>query len=46
LGAWLYYLGVAIDQVDGKRLTYRESVDNPPYLVPKAATQPPAPFEG
>lgn len=25
----------AIRQVDGKRLQYRESVDNPPYLVPK-----------
>jgi len=25
----------AIRQVDGKRLEYRESVDNPPYLVPK-----------
>ncbi len=24
----------AIKQVDGKRLEYRESVDNPPYLVP------------
>jgi ISXO2-like transposase domain len=34
----------AIRRVDGKRLTYRESVDNPPYLVPKAATQPNAPF--
>jgi len=38
----------AIRRVDGKRLTYRESVDNPPYLVPKQElpTQPPAPFEG
>ena len=25
----------AIKQVDGKRLMYRESVDNPPYLVPE-----------
>ena len=25
----------AIKQVDGKRLQYRESVDNPPYLVPE-----------
>jgi transposase-like protein len=25
----------AIKQVDGKRLEYRESVDNPPYLVPE-----------
>lgn len=34
----------AIRRVDGKRLMYRESVDNPPYLVvPK---QPSAPFEG
>ena len=32
----------AIQRVDGKRLTYRESVDNPPYAVlPK---QPLAPF--
>ena len=34
----------AIQQVDGKRLTYRESVDNPPYLV--RVQQPPAPFGG
>jgi ISXO2-like transposase domain len=27
-------LSKAIRHVDGKRLTYRESVDNPPYLVP------------
>src|SRR5437762_7334634 len=33
----------AVKQVDGKRLMYRESVDNPPYLV---LPQPPAaPFE-
>ena len=34
----------AIRQVDGKRFTYRESVDNPPYLV--VPQQPLAPFEG
>ncbi len=34
----------AIRQVDGKRLTYRESVDNPPYLV--VPQQPQAPLEG
>jgi len=34
----------AIRQVDGKRLTYRESVDNPPYLV--VPRQPAAPFAG
>jgi transposase-like protein len=33
----------AIKQSDGKRLTYRESVDNPPYLV-KATGQMEAPF--
>lgn len=35
----------AIKQVDGKRLQYRESVDNPPYLVPewKWQIQPKAP---
>ena len=27
----------AIRRVDGKRLQYRESVDNPPYLVVAAA---------
>ena len=32
----------AIQRVDGKRLQYRESVDNPPYLV--KVQQPPAPF--
>ena len=32
----------AIRRVDGKRLQYRESVDNPPYLV--MVQQPPAPF--
>lgn len=40
----------AIKQVDGKRLQYRESVDNPPYLVPnfeyKLPEQPEAPYEG
>jgi transposase-like protein len=35
----------AIKRVQGKRLTYRESVDNPPYFAaPKQ--QPDAPFEG
>ena len=34
----------AIRQVDGKRLEYRESVDDPPYLV--QPRQPAAPFEG
>lgn len=34
----------AIQRVDGKRLQYRESVDNPPYLVRQR--QPPAPFAG
>ena len=29
----------AIRQVDGKRLQYRESVDNPPYFVPAAPKQ-------
>lgn len=33
----------AIRRVEGKRLTYRTSVDNPPYLV--QARQPDAPFE-
>jgi transposase-like protein len=33
----------AIQRVQGKRLMYRESVDNPPYLV--LPVQPPAPFE-
>src|SRR5438067_3042820 len=36
----------AIRQVDGKRLEYRESVDNPPYLVPAAPKQADALFEG
>jgi transposase-like protein len=41
----------AIKQVDGKRLEYRESVDNPPYLVPEwewrvKPVQADAPFEG
>ena len=34
----------AIQRLDGKRLQYRESVDNPPYLVRQR--QPPGPFEG
>jgi len=34
----------AIRQVDGKRLQYRESVENPPYLV--LPRQPQAPLEG
>ena len=34
----------AIQQGDGKRLEYRESVDNPPYFVP--VREPRAPFEG
>ena len=36
----------AIRFVDGKRLEYRESVDNPPYLVPSKAEQIDAPFKG
>jgi transposase-like protein len=35
----------AIKQVDGKRLQYRESVDNPPYL-PQPKGQADAPFKG
>jgi hypothetical protein len=35
-------VSMAIKQVDGKRLEYRESVDNPPYLV--QTEQPKAPF--
>jgi hypothetical protein len=31
-----------IQRVDGKRLKYGESVDNPPYLV--SVHEPPAPF--
>lgn len=34
----------AIKQVDGKRLTYRESVDLPPYFVPTAPKQLDAPL--
>jgi hypothetical protein len=34
----------AIQKADGKRLTYRDSVDNPPYAV--LPEQPHAPFEG
>jgi hypothetical protein len=33
-----------IKQIDGKRLEYRESVQNPPYL-PKPKAQMEAPFE-
>jgi transposase-like protein len=38
----------AIRKVDGKRLEYRESVENPPYLVKEWVwqVQPKAPFEG
>jgi transposase-like protein len=36
----------AIQHVAGKRLEYRESVDNPPYLAPPVGEQPSAPFEG
>ena len=37
-------IAAAVKQVDGKRLMYRESVDNPPYLVlPKGQMN--APFE-
>ena len=35
----------AIKQVDGKRLMYRESVDNPPYFVPAAPKQAWADFD-
>ena len=38
-------VAAAIRMVDGKRLEYRESVENPPYL-PAAMGQLPAPFEG
>lgn len=42
-------VAAAIKQVDGKRLMYRESVDNPPYLVPafewKLPKQADAPLE-
>jgi hypothetical protein len=34
----------AIKAIDGKRLQYRESVENPPYL-PKPVGQMEAPFE-
>ena len=34
----------AIRQVDGKRFTYRDSVDNPPYLVERELKQAEAPF--
>jgi len=35
----------AIKTIDGKRLQYRESVENPPYLVPLPPKQLNAPFE-
>jgi hypothetical protein len=35
----------AVKKIDGKRLLYRESVENPPYL-PKPSGQMIAPFEG
>jgi hypothetical protein len=35
----------AIKQVDGKRLRYRESVDNQPYFVPASPVQADAPFD-
>jgi transposase-like protein len=35
----------AIKHVAGKRLEYRESVDNPPYLAPPIGEQPFAPFD-
>ena len=41
-------VAVAIKQIDGKRLEYRESVENPPYLVQSSAPtagQMDAPFE-
>jgi transposase-like protein len=37
-------VAAAIKQIDGKRLEYRESVENPPYL-PKPTGQMEAPFE-
>jgi len=37
-------VAAAIKQIDGKRLEYRESVENPPYL-PKPSGQMEAPFE-
>jgi hypothetical protein len=37
-------VSAAIKQVDGKRLEYRESVDNPPYQ-PQLKGQASAPFE-
>lgn len=40
-------VSAAIKRVEGKRLEYRESVDNPPYAyTPKLNEQPNAPFEG
>jgi hypothetical protein len=37
-------VAAAIKQIDGKRLEYRESVENPPY-APKPSGQMTAPFE-
>ena len=34
----------AIKAIDGKRLEYRESIENPPYLVPLSPKQMDAPF--
>jgi len=38
-------VAAAIKTIHGKRLEYRESVENPPYLVPLTAKQIDAPFE-
>jgi len=38
-------VSTAIQTIIGKRLEYRESVDNPPYLVPLPPKQLDAPFE-
>jgi len=39
-------VSAAIKRVDGKRLQYRESVDNPPYqYTPRLNEQPDAPFD-
>lgn len=38
-------VGKAIRQVDGKRLEYRESVDNPPYFVAQLPKQADAPLK-
>lgn len=40
-------VSAAIKKIDGKRLEYRESVENPPYLPkPKESQQMEAPFDG